>query len=287
MKKIIYIGGLEHNGSTITDIILSNNDNCVGLGEFASFYRDYKKDRSCRCGKKINNCPFWSNVLIKDINYNQMNYHSKEKLFIEFLLDSYDIINSNKSKIYSKNWDRLYSKILNHTSKDILIDSSKNITRAISLLNHSQFEVYFIHLIRDPRGYYNSKKKRNSNFNLLKSHFMWYTKNIMASIVNYQTDYYLRLKYEDLLLDPINFLEQIEKFVNINLNKSKTKIKNDEFLENEHRFSGNGISRKNQIMFNSGIINTNIYNDKNKFWFLGGFLSSLWGYEKNQNYLGD
>ena len=25
MKKIIYIGGLEHNGSTITDIILSNN----------------------------------------------------------------------------------------------------------------------------------------------------------------------------------------------------------------------------------------------------------------------
>jgi len=69
--KLLYIVGLEHSGTTLTDKLLGSFPNCVGLGEVASFFspqhmrlylqRWQGKDdvRRCSCGKDWAQCEFW------------------------------------------------------------------------------------------------------------------------------------------------------------------------------------------------------------------------------------
>lgn len=283
VKKIIYIGGLEHNRSTITDILLSNSSNVISLGEFASLYRYLNSSRTCSCGKKIKNCEFWSKILIANVNQGLINSHRKERSFFKFFF------NNNKSFEYAQKWDNLFGNVFKETGAEIIIDSSKNITRALSLLKYSKYEVFFIHLLRDPIGYNNSKNKRRvkngKRKKVFKDLFMYFSKNLMANAVNLKHNNYLRLKYEDLLIEPITFMEKIEEFTEINLEDLKFKIKNEVSLINKHKFSGNGISRKEEIYFDQTIIKNNEYNNNKNMWYLGGFLSSIWGYDKKQSYL--
>lgn len=123
-------------------------------------------------------------------------------------------------------WDELFSNIFNYTKENILIDSSKNISRGLTLLKHSKFNVYFLHLVRDPRGFNNSKNKRRAkqkNGNkYIRDFSKWYIKNSMAStlrLINRKK--YLKINYEDLLLNPIDTLKQIEEFTDEPFNMSK------------------------------------------------------------------
>jgi hypothetical protein len=248
---MLYIGGIGHNGSTILDIILNNSKDSMSLGEFAGLYSKISSNQKCSCGKSIPDCDFWSKILTKnDISQNTANLHSKEKYYFDFLFRNL------KAKEYVEIWDELFSNIFNYTNKNILIDSSKNISRGLALLKHSEFDVYFIHLVRDPRGFNNSKNKRRAKSGdkdkYIKDFSKWYIKNLMASVVKLiSRKRYLKINYENLLLHPSNTLEEIEKFTNESFGLSKEKIKNDDYLLNQHKFAGNGISRKDKIKFQS------------------------------------
>lgn len=63
MKKIIYIAGLGHSGSTILDMALGSHPNIIGLGEiYAVFnsknYKNLFEKSTCSCGEKGKDCSF-------------------------------------------------------------------------------------------------------------------------------------------------------------------------------------------------------------------------------------
>jgi hypothetical protein len=71
VMKLIYVAGIEHCGSTLTDFLLSRHPTTVGLGEVASFFSPvhmqwYLREwgelpdaKMCSCGKVWADCEVW------------------------------------------------------------------------------------------------------------------------------------------------------------------------------------------------------------------------------------
>lgn len=283
-KKIIYIGGIGHSGSTILSILLGNKDGVISLGEFGSFG---EKNRICSCGRELKSCERWGKI------YSNLNYSDKVKLKTKGKLVNKEkyilsfIFLKNFREEYCALYDRIHKSIFEMTNTEVLVDSSKNLSRGIALLKSSEFDVYFLHLIRDPRGFVNSMYK--NNFNYIKSMGKWSLKNYFASLVlkNISRKRYKKIYYEDLLLSPNKTISGISDFTGIDFSIITNFIKNGQKFKIGHIFSGNRISNKHEISFDPARIQSNrikkINNDK--FWYSVGWLSMFYGYKKEQDYL--
>lgn len=72
--KFLYIGGLEHSGTTLTEQLLSSHPRSLSLGEIASFFSsshmqaymrawgDHDDVRRCSCGRDWEECSFWGQL---------------------------------------------------------------------------------------------------------------------------------------------------------------------------------------------------------------------------------
>lgn len=65
-KKLVYIAGSGHSGSTLLDALLGGNDQVSNLGEVHRFSLSLIRDSDpfvCTCGKPVVDCPFWKKVI--------------------------------------------------------------------------------------------------------------------------------------------------------------------------------------------------------------------------------
>lgn len=60
--KLIYILRSGYSGSTILDLLLGSHSEIEGVGEFYHYDEVVKNNGICTCWRKINDCPFWSEV---------------------------------------------------------------------------------------------------------------------------------------------------------------------------------------------------------------------------------
>ena len=66
LRKIIYIVGLSHSGSTILDMLLTTAGKAVGLGQVWTVLREdpvHTRTRICSCGASAPECEVWGAVL--------------------------------------------------------------------------------------------------------------------------------------------------------------------------------------------------------------------------------
>src|SRR4249919_2753545 len=67
--KLVFVAGMEHSGTTLTDYLLSGHPRAVGIGEASTFFspthmaewtRRWPDDpHECSCGRTWTDCPFW------------------------------------------------------------------------------------------------------------------------------------------------------------------------------------------------------------------------------------
>ena len=65
-RKLIYIMGLSHSGSTVLDMLLTTAGKAVGLGQVWTVLRerpDLARERICSCGEQARACAFWGPVI--------------------------------------------------------------------------------------------------------------------------------------------------------------------------------------------------------------------------------
>lgn len=142
--NLLFVSSLERSGSTILDLKLSNYSNVLSLGEVWRVIKphgaglDSVFDRECTCGKKANQCEFWSPVL-ESIG------HLKE--------------NSSLSQRYASLIDvaeKIYGKDI------VIVDSSKSIQALQALTSFSSSQkvsIRILHTIRDVRGWMDSIRR--------------------------------------------------------------------------------------------------------------------------------
>lgn len=197
MKKIIYIAGLGHSGSTILDMALGCHPKIIGLGEiYAVFNKEnhselFKKS-TCSCGKKGIHCDFWSRLQAVASSNNST--EEKYKTLVDYFSEKYG-------------------------GDMILTDSSKNSYSYLKFLN-AEYDLKIIYLTRDYRSWINSRFVRTRKPMLFLA-LRWYLENkkLLFVLKKYGVKI-MNIGYEELSLYPEFILKKISGFAGINFSEN-------------------------------------------------------------------
>ena len=258
-KKIIFIIAAGKSGSTLLDKALGSHNKCFSMGEISNFEEEVAKEKTlCGCGQWLKDCNFW-NTVKKEIKS-----HKKIGSIEEF-----NIRPERKTGIISKllglifenktpygNTKLLFDIITKISQRDIIIDSSKSLGRALKLGNYlkKDYQVYYIHLIRNGKAVLNSDKKKyyhailpdgtketiflDKEIDPIQYIKTWKQINhraifILKWFIKPQKRYFL--KYEDFIEDPKLYLKDICRILNIDFELEMSNLDND----HNHILGGN------------------------------------------------
>jgi hypothetical protein len=172
-KKItvLHIAGTGRNGSTLMERVLNEIPGVFAAGELNKWY--WYKDQFCFCGKKIDECPVWGNLVNNDATFKEEIdknfFETRTKYcdrtnFIHFLIKKRM---SDDFKQYLYSLRRLYSAIQKNRACEVITDSSASLMYGYYLSLIPSIDLYVVHLVRDPRGFAHSlsqpKFRPNSN----------------------------------------------------------------------------------------------------------------------------
>lgn len=200
--KLVYVAGMEHSGTTLTDYLLSSHPRAIGIGEAAGFFspaqfderlRRYPNRRfQCSCGQGWEDCPFWGPLL--------------------------PLSGRNSDAPLREKYRRMFEHARSLLGDDVvLVDSSKAAATLGELLTHREElglaaqDLRVMFTVKDVRGFAMSlSAKRDARAGLMakaRSFNLWLKANatFMALLDEKGLDWRLNL-YERLCTDPEGFL---------------------------------------------------------------------------------
>ncbi len=233
-KKIVFIMGPGHCGSTLLDLILGSHSDAFSLGEFHRLRQQLDKpsDRPYAhiCGVCEEHCPFWNDEVSLPIL----------KLFY-----------SKRTKLHSglgelaRYFINPYHFLFKWSGKSIVIDSSKHpgwFSRQLSK-RHAwhDIEPYLIYLGRDGRAVVNSYLRKYPDRGIKNV-----TENWMRQI-NQMNEFYdgfpehrkIRMSYENLAANPENTIKATCELLGIEYEPEMLQY----WQHDHHHIFGNGGTR--------------------------------------------
>jgi len=269
MTSWIYISGRGHSGSTMLDIMLGNASDIQSVGELVAGMGRY--EAKCSCGEKFKNCSYWRDVRIRfeeraGASWDDAVQESLRQAHISRLPATILATSETKWVKRLRRYCEHIADSLSQSQQKRIVDSSKEITRAIFLLRFVP-ESRVIHLIRHPVNVLQSDYRRlnkGSGLNYLRKRLQprrWYGPYLLLSASSWlagnllveairmiHPDKYLRIHYEDLIRQPIEEVEKIEKFIDVSLDEIKRKIKEQEPFKISHNIGGNHMRMKGSFV---------------------------------------
>ena len=199
MKKVLYIAGLGHSGSTILDMSLGCQENIIGLGEVSAMletpkdnlYNSQLEKYFCSCGCKMSECSFWSKARpILANTYNQPQIERYLRLINLFC------------EMYGEN--------------TILVDSSKFLSSWLAKLEERGVDLKVVFLVRDFRSWCYSRHSRLGSSSLILA-LRWLKGNLSTEKkLKTIAPSYITIGYEEFALYPEHILKIICKHTNVN-----------------------------------------------------------------------
>lgn len=231
--KILYIAGWGRSGTTVLDNLLGQVEGFVSTGELhAVWSRGLSQGRSCGCGLRLTDCPFWQevfgtgfggldNVDAAQVIRSQSEIHTRH---------APQVLRSSRSGTlmrrfeYARHLHGLYAGLASVDGTRVIVDSSKYPTDAIVAAGLPDFETFVVHVYRDPRAVAFSwrrikdtpDKQTNGGklrrVGVVRSTLVWQLYNWV--ILRYVrkavgADHFMRLAYEELASQPEAALERL------------------------------------------------------------------------------
>lgn len=244
--KVIYILGLGHSGSTLLDLILGSHSSIESVGELKDFWEYFpnarlpRKKYICTCGLPANECAYWHKV------------KSEAELICG---KSNAELKFNEQEQFEKNNYCLMKAIMNISGKNIICDSSKSYFILKKLLDSNLFDVFILHLIRDGRAVAlsckNKRERLNKQEKLLREQkqsfheyykqlWNWQKINIKLYLEFQNRNNYFRLRYEDLVSDPEQYISKILQKINLEFEDNQLQF----WKFKHHNIDGNRMRTK-------------------------------------------
>jgi hypothetical protein len=199
--RVIYITGAAHSGSTLLELMLNAHPEIVSVGEVANLNSVIKIDERgrpkfarCSCSApSIQRCPFWSSV---DKSIQRIGGKRLWDLDLQDY-DSYDTQHAPNLLLF-----RAISEV---SGKKFVVDSSKTPRRLSHLMRFKEFNVYPIHLTRDPKGQVNSAIPKHGLLKSILRHEIVYAqvRRILKGCPH------TAVRYEDLARHPAKTLQSV------------------------------------------------------------------------------
>ena len=259
--KLVYITGYGKSGGTLIGRLLGDTKNAFFVGELRYFWRyGILKNYDCTCGQKFDSCSFWKKVTdeylqsfpsinIKEIGKELGEFEKLKNYFRlkKFIKNKKDKDFQKKLSKYLDHNEKLYEAISKLSGKKILVDYSNIPGRLLALSLSDKFEIYPIHLVRDPRGVLNSYiqadmryygKNKHSN---LRQVLVWNINTIFSRIIikNLSSGKMPFILYKNFVKSPRSVLNNLEKLFDDKFNYEEKNGKASVYLEPGHVFSGN------------------------------------------------
>lgn len=283
-KKVLYIVGTGRSGSTLLEITLGNSKDIFDAGELVRFFK--KEGKPHGFSEESDNFMFWQKIsdlffsIYPNVSYselyrlcNKIEYH---KQFIRNLLQ---LKNKSLTSQYEKIINDLFNVIFSQIEEDWLIDSSKYPGRALALERYLNYEVYYIYLIRNPKGVVKSLGKKNIeqySQSFLSANIYYFIINLYANIIKVLIPKrrFISVKYENFIYDPIKELRRIERKFDINMYKPCHILKTNSPLKPGLLFDGNRIRMNSEIYLKR----SNVKFKKNFKNILTDLVNGIWYY---------
>jgi hypothetical protein len=253
--RVLYLAGTGRSGSTLLARILDRTDGVFAAGELRYVWqRGLLEDRLCGCGEHFSHCPFWSEVMDRafggrnDVDARQM---VAEQRALTRLRQVPRILTTGGRAApadYLRTVSQLYRAVLEVSGCELVVDSSKLPSYGFVLGQVPDLDVKFVHLVRDPRGaaYSWSRTKtapdRNGGMqrmSALKSSSLWLAWNASAPALFGDPSRYCLVRYEDLVAQPRDVVDEILGFAGQTGNGSPFVGERTVSLERSHTVAGN------------------------------------------------
>lgn len=282
-KTFVFVLCPSYHGATLFSLLVNENSMICSLGD--TIPSILHGDAVCACGKNVHqDCLFWKDIrnhmddskyikypsLFPEILFFTNNYKLNiiiNRIVIKivqiFKLKINNIFPKLTNELYN-NYSKFIDKLLKISNRSIFIDGQKNIDKIqlLYLILGNNVKFKFIHIVRDPRGYFYSLRKRNPNISLRKGLKKWISKhNRIKKLIQGTNGDSIFFKYEDICNDPQKVYKNICEFLEINnynkilnkINKNNCHVIGNEMLIN---FRGvihgdiawtNSLTKKEQI----------------------------------------
>ncbi|MEM1328000.1 MAG: sulfotransferase domain-containing protein [Bacteroidota bacterium] len=235
-KKILLITSAGRSGSTVLSKILNELDDAFNVNELAFMpLNGIEKNYPINTGERFSDSEIWQEILANYQTKNQLNHlhyrphliPNTRQLVGEQLLPFYKAANKQLEQ-YKTALNNLFHAIFEEIKAEIIIDSSKVAPYVHAVSQLADFDIYVLHLVRDPRAvaYSWQKKIKRSDvekndevfmeeYSPRKSSISWQLVNQYAESLKNRTDLkYHFLKYEDFAQQPEKHLAQLLQFLN-------------------------------------------------------------------------
>ncbi|NBC65413.1 MAG: hypothetical protein GVY07_07140 [Bacteroidetes bacterium] len=260
----IYILGRGHNGSTVFNLLLDNHPDIESLGEFSSGFQRHHTD-ICSCGLHLQACKLWSRVLSNlDGNPNWIGideYSSMLKYLDKFYRLPQVITNRFLPKWvendYLSSTGLLFNEIAAVSNAACIVDSSKELSRAIFFASKFPENTKIVYLVRDGRAMiwsflkrfrksgriklFGKHRKIRSEILLVLHIILTLTvSQVHAGILNFfRPGNIITVKFEDLSENTESEFERIGRFLGKDLSTIAKGIKDGEEFKIGHNIGGN------------------------------------------------
>ncbi len=246
--RVIYILGLEHSGTTLTDQLLSGCAGVVGLGEVAGYFspqhmRNYHERwghlpdaYQCSCNKMFDQCEFWRHLQrysgLNSQAYSYEKYHCLANTAENLYGGDVVLVDSSKSISGLNNWRSYVAKSSGALVQDVRVVFAVKDARsfAASMIRKNQTSPNATNFMLQPI------------LNVVRHFNYWVGANqeLKSYLLNEKIDYRLSI-YEELCNDPAAVLAYLARGV----------VDTSDLVANiDHSDSHIGIGNKSFIMRN-------------------------------------
>lgn len=248
---IVYLAALHNSGSTIIALAANQHSQMVSPGEMIGPGGRFHDEEGpvCSCGEPIARCAFWQEV---SKHYTTGGYPwAPAAWHLDYCLEGHPLLTkfvcgrpqpgALRQRIAEKlPWPgrRLaefhernvyYARcILDVVGKRVLLDASKHPERIAFLRRVSDIDLRVVHLLRDPRGWCNSRKK-NYREPVTQTAQRWAERNayIDRLCVGLPADRHIRVQYEAFCRDSQQVMEEIWELAGLHNEELPSVIRTD------------------------------------------------------------
>ncbi|WP_222431976.1 sulfotransferase domain-containing protein [Leekyejoonella antrihumi] len=234
---MLYVAGWGRSGTTILDNLLGQVEGFVSTGELHYVWeRGLRQGRDCGCGQPLRECETWTSTFasafggIEAIDPSAV-VRLQDSARTRHALRALRAVRADRvtrTIPYARYLHRLYDGIGATTGARVIVDSSKYPTDGILAAGLEGYEVFVVHMVRDPRAvafsWQRFKPTRDKKTDggvlkrvgLVRSTMVWQVYNaVIARTVKAAVgdEHYQVLHYEQLASDPATVVDDLIRFV--------------------------------------------------------------------------
>lgn len=231
--KLVYLVSNHNAGSTPIALVANAHPAMVSPGEMVGPGGRFHDTQGpvCSCGNTVDICPFWKEV---GARYQKKNFPwQPDKWGLDFRFPGHTWLSRfalNRPDLlawrlslcsglpwFSKKIENMLTRnlefariVLNVSGREVILDASKHPQRLYHLCRIPELDLRIIHLLRDPRGWCNSRRK-NFNEPLEQTAHRWVEQNSRISkiISRIPQSQNITLRYEEFCEDPQSAMMRI------------------------------------------------------------------------------